>query len=87
METDFYWREYDSVGECDGRGKYFDPVMLDGRSSAEVVYAEKSREDGIRRQVRGFTRWDTSTGLNQYRLRARLLELGLPAGRPRLIRG
>lgn len=87
VETDFYWLGFDSVGECDGRGKYFDPVLLDGRSSAEVVYAEKVREDGIRRQVRGFTRWDTSTALNQYRLRARLLQLGLPAGRPRLIRG
>ncbi len=87
VETDFYWLDFDSVGECDGRGKYFDPVLQGGRSPAEVVYAEKVREDGIRRQVHGFTRWDTPTALNQYRLRSRLLQLGLPAGRPRLMRG
>ncbi|SDK28837.1 Transcriptional regulator, AbiEi antitoxin, Type IV TA system [Cryobacterium psychrotolerans] len=87
VETDFFWRDYDCVGECDGAGKYFDPVMLGGRTPAEVVYAEKLREDGIRRQVRAFTRWDTATGLNQYRLRARLLQLGLPVGPSRLNRG
>lgn len=84
VETDFFWRDYDAVGECDGSVKYFDPRMLAGKTPAEVVYAEKLREDGIRRQVRAFTRWDFPIGMNEYRLRARLLPLGLPTGQPRL---
>jgi len=83
-EGDFYWREFDAVGEADGRGKYFDPRMLAGKSPEEVVYSEKVREDAIRRMVKGFTRWDFAIGMNQYRLRARLLELGLPMTRRRL---
>lgn len=82
--TDFYWIDEDAVGEADGRSKYFDPVMLDGRTSAEVVYDEKRREDGVRRQVHAFTRWDFPVGMSQSRLRTRLLQLGLPIGRPRL---
>jgi hypothetical protein len=82
--TDFYWLDEDSVGEADGKGKYFDPVMLDGRSTAEAVYDEKRREDGVRRQVHAFTRWDFPVGMSQSRLRTRLLQLGLPIGRPRL---
>ncbi|TFC82252.1 hypothetical protein E3T23_04750 [Cryobacterium cheniae] len=82
--TDFYWIDEDAVGEADGKRKYFDPVMLDGRTTAEVVYDEKRREDGLRRQVHAFTRWDFPVGMSQSRLRTRLLQLGLPIGRPRL---
>lgn len=80
--TDFFWPDYSAIGEADGHVKYVDPGMLDGRTPAEVVIAEKKREDALRRQVRGFTRWDYAIGTNPLRLRARLLELGLPAGRP-----
>ena len=82
--TDFYWIDEDAVGEADGKGKYFDPVMRGGRTPAEVVYDEKRREDGVRRQVHSFTRWDFPVGMSQGRLRTRLLQLGLPIGRPRL---
>jgi hypothetical protein len=83
--TDFFWRVENSVGESDGRIKYFDPVMLAGRTPAEVVYLEKLREDAIRRQVAGFTRWDHATGMSVARLRSRLLLLGLPLGHPRIV--
>jgi hypothetical protein len=83
-EADFYWRQFNAVGEADGRGKYRDPRMLAGRSAEEVVYLEKLREDAIRRVVSRFTRWDFPIGMNQYRLRSRLLQLGLPMSRPRL---
>lgn len=83
-ETDFYWEEFDAVGEADGRGKYLDPRMLGGRTPDEAVYLEKLREDAIRRIVKGFTRWNFPIGMSQYRLRARLLELGLPTSRSRL---
>lgn len=83
-EADFYWRQFNAVGEADGRGKYFDPRMLAGRTPEEAVYLEKLREDAIRRVVSRFTRWDFPTGMSQYRLRSRLLELGLPMSRARL---
>jgi hypothetical protein len=83
--TDFFWPTRRGVGESDGRVKYFDPVMLAGRTPAEVVYEEKLREDAIRRQVDGFVRWDHQTGMNVPRLTARLAVLGLEPGRPRLI--
>ncbi|WEO78626.1 hypothetical protein BJQ94_06220 [Cryobacterium sp. SO2] len=82
--TDFFWLHLRGVGESDGRVKYFDPVMLNGRTPAEVVYEEKVREDAIRRQVLGFVRWDHATGLSVPRLTARLAVLGLTPGRPRL---
>ncbi|RNE59104.1 hypothetical protein EEJ31_11355 [Cryobacterium tepidiphilum] len=84
-DTDFYWEEFDAVGECDGDAKYFDPVLLGGRTTAEVVKAEKDREDAIRRRVAAFGRWDSAVAMSQYRLRERLLELGLPARRRRLL--
>ena len=82
--SDFFWLYLRGVGESDGRVKYFDPAMLDGRTPAEVVYEEKLREDAIRLQVRGFVRWDHATGMSVPRLTARLAHLGLTPGRPRL---
>ena len=82
--TDFFWLARRGVGESDGRIKYFDPVILAGRTPAEVVYEEKLREDAIRRQVNGFVRWDHATGMSVPRLTARLCSLGLSPGRPRL---
>jgi hypothetical protein len=49
-----------------------------------VVKAEKDREDAIRRKVTAFARWNSAIATSQYRLRERLIELGLPPGRPRL---
>jgi hypothetical protein len=87
VRTDFYWLGHDCIGEADGRGKYFDERLLVGLSIEEVIFAEKQREDALRRQVRGFTRWDAAVGLSQQRLRSRLLQSGLPSGRPWLLRG
>jgi len=88
VRSDFYWLGHDCIGEADGRGKYFDERLLAGLTIEEVIFAEKQREDELRRQVRGFTRWDAAVGLSQQRLRSRLLQLGLPTGRrPWSIRG
>lgn len=35
VETDFYWSRYDAIGECDGKGKYFDRRMLAGMTTAQ----------------------------------------------------
>ncbi|MEC5152217.1 hypothetical protein [Cryobacterium sp. GrIS_2_6] len=82
--VDFYFPDEDKVGEADGKIKYFDPVMRDGRTPEEVLWDEKRREDGVRRQVHGFTRWGFSIAVSRMRLRGRLLELGLPVRRPGL---
>jgi hypothetical protein len=85
VSTDFFWPERRGVGESDGKVKYYDPAMRAGLSPADVVYAEKLREDAIRRQVDGFVRWDHATGISEPRLTARLATLGLSPGRPRLL--
>ncbi|WP_345069902.1 hypothetical protein [Leifsonia kafniensis] len=82
--TDFFWEEIDGVGESDGDIKYFDPAMLGDRTPEQVLKAERNRERAIRRKVHEFTRWDFAVGQSQYRLRERLMEIGLVPGRPRL---
>lgn len=46
--VDFFWEDFGIIGEADGSLKY---------SGADVLYAEKRREDRLRRQVRGVIRW------------------------------
>ncbi|PZQ90474.1 MAG: hypothetical protein DI534_04515 [Leifsonia xyli] len=79
-ETDFFFADEDAVGEVDGKIKYLDPRYRGGRSTEQVVYDEKVREDDLRRLVRTFGRWPMSVGLNRDRLRVRMLELGVPVG-------
>ncbi|HLU64520.1 MAG TPA: hypothetical protein VKY66_08345 [Protaetiibacter sp.] len=85
-EVDFYFPDQDAIGETDGRVKYLDPRFRSGRSAEEVLYAEKLREDDLRRLVRAFGRWPLSVGLSRDRMRTRLGELGVPVGirRPQL---
>jgi hypothetical protein len=52
---DFAWD--DLVGEFDGRVKYADPGMLNGRTPSEVVVQEKRREDRARATGRRVVRW------------------------------
>ena len=55
---DFGLDDVGAWGEFDGVGKYIDPVLLGGRTAAEVVLSEKQREDWIRgRSQRRFARW------------------------------
>lgn len=81
--VDFYWEDADCAGECDGYTKYADPTLLRGRSVADVVLAEKRREDGIRAQVSRFVRWEGSQALNAATLFAKLSAAGLRSGRTR----
>lgn len=82
-EVDFYWEEFKHVGECDGRSKYRDPKILQGRSSDEVFFAEKGRENEIRSQVRQFSRWEPRELYPPQQLYDRLVRDGLPSSRPR----
>lgn len=75
--TDFFWPEFRLIGEFDGLGKYLGEEYLAGRTTAEVVVAEKRREDRLR--ALGFTvvRWEWADILSPHRLRTKLLNAGL----------
>ena len=76
--TDFCWRSARVIGEFDGREKYVKPEYLRGRSTSDVVIAEKTREDRLRRL--GFTvvRWVWADVQNPVRLESLLRQAGLP---------
>jgi hypothetical protein len=77
-DTDFYWRDFDHAGECDGRDKYRNPAYLHGRRPADVVIAEKNRENRLRRLVRGVSRWEPADLYPPSRLVDILVRAGLP---------
>lgn len=54
--VDFLFEEFGVVGEFDGRGKYA-RLVPDGQVPADVVWAEKKREDAIREAGWPMTRW------------------------------
>ncbi len=54
--ADFGWPEHGVVGEFDGSGKY-GRLLRPGQVPADVVFAEKRREDAMRTVLRGFVRW------------------------------
>jgi hypothetical protein len=85
-EVDFYWEDFEHVGECDGRAKYEDPRFLAGRTPAQVLIEEKARENEIRRQVRMFSRWEPRELRQPRRLWERLTRDGLPSTGPRFER-
>lgn len=72
---DLWWPEHEIVGEADGRGKY---VSGEAGSTVDAVLAEKSREDAIRSQVKGFARWDWKEMWRRDPIRDRLVAAGLP---------
>ena len=54
--ADFGWPEHGWVGEFDGLVKY-GRLLRPGQRPADVVVAEKRREDAMRAELRGLTRW------------------------------
>lgn len=76
---DFYWEEYGIGAEADGRGKYLG--QADAAASAHTVVEEKDRENAIRRQLRGFDRWDWTEMRQRFPVRNRLRAVGLPVVR------
>lgn len=55
---DFFWPDHDHWGELDGKGKYRSPEFGADRAEWMIVVDEKNRENEIRREVRGFSRWE-----------------------------
>lgn len=54
--ADFGWPEHGWAGEFDGLVKY-GRLLPPGQHSADVVVAEKRREDAMRAALQGLTRW------------------------------
>lgn len=81
--VDLFFPGSGTVVEFDGVAKYTDPRYNGGRSSQDVVVAEKRREDRLRAQpdVRGFARVGWSDAMPGGQLPRRLVEAGVPLSR------
>ena len=75
--VDFWWPEFNLIGEFDGAVKYEDPVFLAGRTPTQALRDEKNREDRLRALGHGVSRWGWSTATSLPRLRAHLFEAGV----------
>jgi hypothetical protein len=53
---DFYWEEFATVGEFDGRVKY-GRYLRPGQTPGDAVFAEKRREDALRDHGKEVARW------------------------------
>jgi hypothetical protein len=78
--VDFHWPDRRIVGEFDGEGKYRRDLSGRDRSPADIVIAEKWREDRLRAVGQRVVRWGWSTARAKDDLRGRLIRAGL---RPR----
>ncbi|MET3452341.1 hypothetical protein [Curtobacterium sp. 1544] len=78
--VDFWFPEHGVVVEVDGRAKYEDDAMLDGRSTADAHWQEKQREDFVRSfpEVRTVVRVTWADLMDPDRLRMKLHRAGVP---------
>jgi hypothetical protein len=78
--VDFWWPEFNLIGEFDGLQKYREAEMLAGRTPGEVVEQEKVREDRLRASATrpDVTRWIWATLRTQGALVRQLSVAGLP---------
>lgn len=75
--TDFAWPEFKVVGEFDGLGKYLREELRAGRAPADVVVAEKLREDRIRALGWKVVRWEWPEAMSPGLLEAKLRRAGV----------
>ena len=78
--VDFWFPDQGVVVEVDGRAKYEDAAMLDGRTTADAHWQEKRREDFIRSfsEVRAVVRLSWPDLMDPERIRAALVRAGIP---------
>ena len=78
--ADFWWPEFNLIGEFDGRGKYLRPEFTHGEDTGRIVMREKVREDRLRAtETRpSVVRWDWETARSLRLLRNKLRGAGLP---------
>ncbi|WP_168626402.1 hypothetical protein [Cryobacterium sp. BB307] len=84
--VDFWWPESNLIGEFDGAGKYLRDQYTGGREPAEIVMAEKKRENRLRAVGPGLTRWDWPIAASLPSLRRHLVEAGLRPERRAIVR-
>ena len=75
--VDFWWPQFNVIGEFDGKAKYTDEEYLRGRSPQQALYDEKMREDDLRAANHGFSRWPWETAISMPLLRGHLIEAGV----------
>ncbi|MDR6573497.1 hypothetical protein J2X60_002146 [Curtobacterium sp. 320] len=77
--VDFWFPEAGVVVEVDGRGKYEDPAMLGGSTTADAHWQEKQREDFVRSfpEVRAVVRLTWADLMDPERVRAKLRRAGI----------
>jgi len=81
--SDLWFEREQHWCEIDGRGKYLSPDFGPERSPEEIVIDEKNRENEIRREVRGFSRWEPVDADDPRRIWDILTGDGLPCSKPR----
>ena len=75
--VDFWWPDFNLIGEFDGDTKYTDPRFLNGRTPAEALRDEKQREDDLRAANHGMSRWGWKTAMSLPALREQLVRAGV----------
>ncbi len=75
--VDFWWPEFNMIGEFDGDAKYTDPEFLRGRTPEQALLDEKRREDDLRAAGHGMCRWNWVTAMSLHRLQAHLRAAGI----------
>ena len=79
-DSDFTWPTEGSLGEADGRQKYFEPRFTAGRTAEEIFTAERERHNRFTALPRNVIRWGWKVGNSPPLLRAHLLNGGLRLG-------
>lgn len=69
--SDFAWEEYGLIGEVDGKEKY-GALLREGQTPADVLLAEKRREEELRQAGWWITRWGWDVACNRDALAAQL---------------
>jgi hypothetical protein len=75
--ADFWWPAERVIGECDGQTKYQEMQFTHGRSAADVVWAEKLRENELSDTGARVARWSWVDCAQPSRLAVRLRAAGL----------
>lgn len=81
--SDLFFEREDHWCEIDGRGKYLSPEFGAARRPNEIVIDEKNRENEIRREVRGFSRWEAIEADSPRRIWDILTGDGMPCSKTR----
>jgi hypothetical protein len=75
--ADFWWPQFNVIGEFDGKDKYQNPAYLRGRTPEQALYDEKLREDDLRDAGHGLVRWKWSVACSPRMLAAKLYRAGI----------